>query len=401
MMPILFKIPILGKEVPAFGVMMTIGFLLAIYWAVRRAQRSGANPDVILNIGFISLIAGVLGCRIMFVVHYWDESFANIQPLSARLWSVMDLTRGGMEYYGGFLLSVICVVTYLHFWKHSLRWYFDIVAPSAAVGMALGRVGCFLNGCCFGSPCELPWAVRFPYGSTPAQAQWQERVPGAELPQELIYLTPTSRSPLAVRIQDMQASDAELNAALTQDRAMRDEIRAKQTQLEAATGETRARIQADSQALSAKRDALPFQEIRMLLSRTGMDLARFRELAHEHPSVPTHPAQLYSTVGLLSLALLLDALYWRRSRDGQVILTLMLIEPVSRILLELVRADNPVDTFGLTISQFIAIGLTLLGFVGLLWLRRLPPRSPAAVVWIPPEEEAAPPRKPKRAMAAG
>jgi phosphatidylglycerol:prolipoprotein diacylglycerol transferase len=386
MMPVLFKVPLLGKEVPAFGVMMTIGFLLAIYWAARRALRSGANPDVVLNMGFIALIAGVVGCRAMFVIHYWEENFAPIEPLGARIWAIIDLTRGGMEFYGGMILTVLVVLAYLTLWKHSARWYLDIVAPSLALGMALGRVGCFLNGCCFGSPCDLPWAVRFPYGSTPAIEQWMQRAPGAALPAELIRQN-TLGEPMPIRIQQLAASDAEIQAAFDQAAEVRRELEKTNAAAAAATGAEKARLENEAAQLKRRLAAMPHAELRDHLARYGLTLAQFRELAKHYPSLRIHPAQLYSTIGLAILAMALHQLYWRRKRDGTVIFTMLAIEPISRILLERIRDDNPHDVFGLTISQSIALGMSLVGIIGLLAIRKLPPRSPLAEIWVPDEEE--------------
>ena len=124
------------------------------------------------------------------------------------------------------------------------------------------------------------------------------------------------------------------------------------------------------------------------LQKYDLTFAELRGLAESHRSLPVHPTQLYSVVTALLIALLLNALYWRRTRDGQVICTLLLIEPVSRWLLEVIRADNPVDTIGMfTISQFLAVCMTLLGLIGLLVLQRMAPRSRRAVPWEPPPEE--------------
>ena len=103
---------------------------------------------------------------------------------------LIDVRKGGLEVYGGFITVVVAVLVYLWAWRHSIRWYLDIVAPSAALGMAIGRIGCFLNGCCFGGVCDLPWAVRFPYGSPAQYEQWLDRDPGAGLPQELLVFSP-------------------------------------------------------------------------------------------------------------------------------------------------------------------------------------------------------------------
>ncbi|RMF76196.1 MAG: prolipoprotein diacylglyceryl transferase, partial [Planctomycetota bacterium] len=210
MKPVVFTLPILGRDIPGYGVMLMVGFLLAIWWATRRAARSGANPEVILDCGFIALIAGVVGCRIMYVWHYWDERFAIYTDPAARLWAIIDITKGGLEFYGGFILTILCTLAYLKFKaKVSLRWYMDIVAPSAALGLALGRVGCFLNGCCWGGTCELPWGVEFPYGSPAAVSQWNEKQPGAALPKELLYTykpgvtEPISRESMALTDEEI------------------------------------------------------------------------------------------------------------------------------------------------------------------------------------------------------
>ncbi|MGE3181359.1 MAG: prolipoprotein diacylglyceryl transferase family protein, partial [Phycisphaerae bacterium] len=289
MRPVLFELPFLGKEIPAFGLMMTLGFLLGIYWAVRRAIKSGANPDVVLNIGFIALIAGVVGCRIMFVWHYWDEQFAQIQPIGNRIWAILNLTQGGMEFYGGFLLTCIAVFVYLWGWGHSIRWYLDIVAPSLAIGMAFGRVGCFLNGCCFGGPCNLPWAVEFPYGSNPAVVQWEKRLPGTSLPQELVDST-TFPSP--IRLQSLLASDKKVDAAVAQ---------ANRLELELAALKQKSAPPDEIRLAQAKLALVPYPDLRRQMKRYDLSAEEIRTMAHAHGSIPIHPAQLYSTAGLLVL----------------------------------------------------------------------------------------------------
>ncbi len=384
MMPVLFRIPILGKDVPGYGLMLMIGFLLAVAWAVRRATRSGANPDVVLNCGFISLVAGVVGCRIMYVIHYWPQ-FAQYQGVE-RIWRIIDLTQGGLEFYGGFVLTLVSVTAYLYFWKHSLRWYFDIMAPSAAVGMALGRVGCFLNGCCWGGVCELPWSVEFPYASNPAIVQWTNHVPGTSLPQQLMFVDQLARYPHPIARTSLAASDSAIEAEAVRDRELATKVTELAQQIKAKEGD-RAALEREIGTLDRQQRRLPFRDIRAQMQRYNMTAAEIRALAATHHSRSVHPTQLYSTAGLIFLALLLNAVYWRRSRDGQVIFTLLLVEPVSRWLLEVIRADNPIDTLGFTVSQFIAICLTLTGLIGLVWLQSQPPRSPAAVLFEEDDDE--------------
>ena len=118
MFPTAFRIPYFERDVPGFGLMLMIAFLMAIAWACRRTARSGGNPDVILNCGFVALIAGVVGCRTMHVVHYWNQ-FASLGNPIQIAWAIVDVSKGGLEYYGGFILSVIAVPIWLRFVERS------------------------------------------------------------------------------------------------------------------------------------------------------------------------------------------------------------------------------------------------------------------------------------------
>src|ERR1043166_2096861 len=152
MHPTIFKIPYLPEwlaDIKSYGVMMMIAVLTGSWMSCRRALRSQGNPDIVLNIGFISLVAGGGGARIMFVAHYWDTRFAN-QP--NPLLAVFDIRAGGLEFWGGPLLTVPALIVYLRYIaKVSARWYLDMTAPALAWGLAVTRIGCFLNGCCWGS----------------------------------------------------------------------------------------------------------------------------------------------------------------------------------------------------------------------------------------------------------
>lgn len=392
MKPVIFTIPFINKDVPGYGLMLMIAFLLAIWWAARRAARSKANPDVILNCGFVALVAGVVGCRAMYVWHYWDQFRGLGSPLNVFL-GIVDITRGGLEFYGGFILSLIAVPAWLVLWERvSLRWYLDIIAPSAMLGLAIGRIGCLLNGCCYGGTCELPWSIRFPFGSPASAEQWQRKEAGAALPQELLHeyplgiYMPISRESLALsdaRIGEENAKERAAQAALTElDRKLANADASQKPALQ----QQRQKLKQELAAASAGHN-----DLRGNMERYGLSAAQIRALAARHESLPVHPTQIYSTITAGLIAWLLSSLYWRRTRDGQVFFTMLAVEPFTRVLIELIRADNPIDQFGrLTISQFLAIPMVLLGVIGLLVLRRISTRSPRAVEWVPPEERGAP-----------
>jgi len=158
MYPELFEIPLIHLTVKSYGLMMVIGFLSAVFLIRRLSRNITPDPQLITNAALYSLIAGVAGARLFYVVHYFHK-------FRGHLLSVFAIWQGGLELLGGVVLAIAVIFFYL--WRHKLpiRRYLDILAVALMLALAFGRIGCFLNGCCFGKPTNLPWAVRFPYGS--------------------------------------------------------------------------------------------------------------------------------------------------------------------------------------------------------------------------------------------
>ena len=407
MYPTMFRIPFLPEwlaDIKSYGVMMMIAFLSGIWLACRRAYRSQANPDIVLNMGFISLICGVAGARAMFVIHYWSERFAN-QP--HPIFAVFDIRAGGLEFWGGPLLVIPALAVYLHFFaKASVRWYLDITLPSLAWGLAITRIGCFLNGCCWGSMCvnehdparekaSVPWAVRFPYGS-PAMVQ-QYKFGELTLPKELIIVQdgvqnyPMPRECLDAAIKDAgktrQKLDERYAAAF---KAYNDAV--------AANADADAQKRAKAGLEAAQRSLLEYGHSLIGVAdeqcrKYGMTLAQMDQLASYYCSKPVHPAQLYDTANGLLLSWLLSVIFYYRKRHGVILGWFLILYSISRLFTELIRSDNPLDVFGITISQAISTCTLLFGLFW-MWLvyTRLPMTSPRAVPYVPPpEEEEAPP----------
>lgn len=404
MMPVLFRIPFVNIDVPGYGLMMMIGFLCAIAWGARRAARSGANPDVILNCGFVALISGVIGGRLMYVLHNLGE-FSNRGGFLSTAWAMIDVRQGGLEYYGGFILAAIAISVWLLWYERvSWRWYADMMAPSVAVGLAFGRLGCYLNGCCFGGPTDLPWAVTFPYASPAQMHYWSERFPGSELPQELMVglghkrpegapyelstLLPNGRPAIVISRESIAASNADVAAAQQAEQSARENLAAtlqKFPDSDSSSAARRAREQAATQLRLAEADLI---DLRAAMRRYNLSAAELRAAAAQHRSIAIHPTQIYSTIMAFIVAGLLSAIYWRRTRDGYVVCALFILEPISRYVLELIRVDNPVDVFGIfTISQFLSLCMIAAATIGLLIVRMLPPRAASVKRWEPPVEE--------------
>lgn len=140
-----------------YGLCVAAGFWLGSWTAARRAPRAGVHGDSVWDLLWVLILGGIVGARALYVVTYWDRDFRN-QPLS----EIFMVHHGGLVFHGGFLVAVLAGFAWCR-WKGIPGWRMaDIMAPSLALGHALGRMGCLINGCCYGRRCDLPWAIRYP-----------------------------------------------------------------------------------------------------------------------------------------------------------------------------------------------------------------------------------------------
>lgn len=153
MYPELIKIG--NFPIHTYGILLAIAILIALMTASRLAKYDGLPSQKIYDIGLWTVIGGLLGSKILLLVV--DESFRN-DP--SNIFS-LDFLRSGGVYYGGFIggfltLLLLIKLYNLPFWKVA-----DAFAPGVAIGQAIGRLGCFAAGCCWGKPTTLPWGVHF------------------------------------------------------------------------------------------------------------------------------------------------------------------------------------------------------------------------------------------------
>jgi len=153
MHPILFQIG--DFPVYTYGLTMAMGFLIGFGWIFWEAKRLGENLDHYYNICLIALVGGIVGARIIHVIVTWEA-------YEGKLWSIINLRSGGLVWYGGLITVIVLILGYTR-WK-SLSFYkvTDIIAAPVAAGLAVGRLGCLMSGCCYGKVCDLPWAIRYP-----------------------------------------------------------------------------------------------------------------------------------------------------------------------------------------------------------------------------------------------
>jgi phosphatidylglycerol:prolipoprotein diacylglycerol transferase len=140
-----------------YGILVMLGFVLGLWTAGRRAPRHGVTPQQVWDAGTWLIIGVILGARTLYVISYWKEEFAG-EPWT----EIFMVHHGGLVFYGGFIGAAVAVILYTGRNKTPLWKFADVLAPSIALGYVLGRLGCLMNGCCYGSACDLPWAIHFP-----------------------------------------------------------------------------------------------------------------------------------------------------------------------------------------------------------------------------------------------
>ena len=295
---ILWLLPALddGRGVPVrgYGAMLLAAAAAGTWLSIVRGRRLGFDADTILALGMEVFLWGIVGARLFYVIEYHGQFFQAGRTWLESLAAVLNVAAGGLVVFGALPTAAVAAWRFARRRGLSLPRLADCIAPGLLLGLAIGRVGCFLNGCCYGGPCDLPWAVRFPPESPP----WLDQAARGLLP-------------------------------------------------------------------AAGAGPLPW-------------------------SLPVHPAQLYAA---LDAAILAVVACWASAtplgrRDGQVFALVLTLHPVSRLLLEAIRIDEP-PALGTPLSISQLVSLVLLALAGGLWwwTSRQPPARP-------PRQPAEPPRGP-------
>ena len=242
MFPKLFTIG--SFYLPTYGVLVALGFLVGLSVTVKLARKGGLDPEKVTNLAVYVALAGLIGAKLLMIAFDWPD---------IQIFSLSTLQAAGV-FQGGLILALVTAFFYIRHNKLPLLPVCDAFAPGVAIGHAIGRLGCFAAGCCWGKECHLPWAVTF--------------------------------------------KNPEANGL------------------------------------------------------TGVPL-----------NVPLHPAQLYESA---TEALLFAFLYWRYGRShapGQIIGLYLLISSIARFLIEFERFHEQATAYGLSITQWIAIALAIVGAI--------------------------------------
>lgn len=229
-------------SVYSYGLMLALAFVISSSLAARRGLRENIDPSIIFNLSLVIVVSGVIGGRIFYVLTNLGDYLRN--PLE-----IIMLQHGGLSWFGGLMLGSIAGVIYVKNKKLPLLKILDLLAPFVALGQAIGRIGCLLNGCCFGK--ASGFGLYFP--------------------------------------------------------------------------------------------------------------------AHQQILVPT---QLYSSLILLFIFIVLRILQDKPHQQGKVFFTYLLLYSIKRFFIEFWRADNPVIILNLTLFQILSVPLFCFALLALFWLKK-------------------------------
>jgi phosphatidylglycerol:prolipoprotein diacylglycerol transferase len=352
-----------------YGIMLLAGIVTGVGMAMVRARQAGIVQETILSLAIWLVIFGVVGARLFHIVEYWDERFAGKTPRETII-EIVNVPEGGLVIYGGLFGAAVGFVLFVRKHRLPLLAMADLIAPSLAIGLALGRIGCFLNGCCYGGQTDWPWAVAFPKYSSPYEA--------AKPPTARRYSPPYSDQAMRGEMHGFRLDSPEGASVVV--------TRVQAGSLAAAAGlEVGDSVVAiNGAAVNSLADAKELlfttlesqRPLRLVLS-SGKKV-EIAAVPMPDRSRPVHPAQLYSAIDAGLLGWLLWAFYPFRRRDGQGLALLLTIHPFTRFLLEIIRTDEPaVFGTGMSISQNISI--VLLGCGALLWWYLS--KQPLGIVW--------------------
>jgi phosphatidylglycerol:prolipoprotein diacylglycerol transferase len=162
---------------PAYGTFLMLGLLLAVVVGAGRSRSVGLDRGSLFNMSYLTVLAALFGAHALDVLlnptaYFGDRGESAASPsLATVLWRCMAFWQGGLAYYGGVAAGAGVLAAYAQRRRIPALEMMDFAAPLGVLGLAVTRIGCFLNGCCFGRPTRLPWAVEYPMGSPVHLAQ--------------------------------------------------------------------------------------------------------------------------------------------------------------------------------------------------------------------------------------
>jgi phosphatidylglycerol:prolipoprotein diacylglycerol transferase len=257
------------------------------------------------------------------------------------------VTQGGLVVYGSLIGGAAAGMWFIR--KHGLPMLamMDLLAPSFMLGLAIGRIGCLLNGCCHGGVCDSPLGISFPAGSPPyVQQRSLGELHGFHIRER--------RETKSIVVDAVQPGSSAAAAGLTPGMV-----------IAAINGQPVASFENAKQLLAK---SSPTVHLQTLAGQITIDAGYFPARSR-----PVQPTQIYSSINAALICLLLWSYHPFRRRDGEVAALMLVLYPITRFLLEIVRTDEPGQFgTGLSISQLISLGAIWLAVALWVYIMRQP-----------------------------
>jgi len=159
--------------------MVFLAFALGLWLAVQRGKAAGIQPQITTDLTIWIMVSSIVGARLTYVLFHPGEFKGRWLDAVSPIQSDGTIGIGGLVILGGVAAAIPVAAHFLKKHKISFLKMTDVMMPSLALGIAIGRIGCLLNGCCFGLPTDLPWGIQFP----------KTCLAGAEFPNKHIHPT--------------------------------------------------------------------------------------------------------------------------------------------------------------------------------------------------------------------
>jgi phosphatidylglycerol:prolipoprotein diacylglycerol transferase len=327
----------IGLPIRGYGVTLMLGVISAISIAMSRCKKAGVSQDDFFSLATWVIVFGLIGARVFYVVQKWSEIEGT--TFVQKLYTSLKFTEGGLVVYGSVIGGLIAVLLWTRKRKIPLLPTADAVTPAFFIGLAFGRIGCLLNGCCYGGTCEpgLP-SITFPSGS-PA------------------YMDQLATGKLLGMVTNKEPSPAEPEAI----RAVLPNSWASQNKIE--VGQTLNRVSQEMVGGITKENPLSppvFDASVQINGRTTI----VPSTSVPSQSLAVHPSQIYAAISGLLLCAWTFLLSERSKRPGVVFGSGIIGYGIFRIIEEFIRVDEA-GLFGtpFSIAQWISIAAILLGAV--------------------------------------
>ena len=332
-----------GMAIRGYGVMLLTAVGSAVWLAAYRAKRRGFDKELIYSVAPWAFAGGILGARVFFVIQYREKFIA--ETWGETLTNMLKFTEGGLVVYGSFIGGILAGSIYLY--RKKLPWlkFGDVIVPCMFLGVFIGRLGCVMNGCCYGGRCEdNAMALKFP----PNSPVYEDQIRSGEL-------LGFRYDPETRRITSVSSGSLADQAGIRTDQVL-------------------ATLAPDYTALATASREIPAEDARTGVVAT-IDGKRYRWSPSELPktALPVFAAQILSSITSLLLCIALCLIPDSRLREGTVMMLGFAGYAILRFVLEIIRVDES-GQFGtsLSISQWVSVFVLSGALIGLFLIYRLP-----------------------------